>query len=190
MKISKIGIILASAMFIAGISDQSSASSGDQNGRDSDKDAMAVSANPCGDESLNVCFLKGQNYRKAAQDGLAEIEGESPAVIAYKRFRHVCEQGGAEGCVYAVDTARNLLKSNPHMIEIFKLGCGQGQSKYCGAGFFATSNSSVPEYSLTQAMTFANKGCGLEDALMCKKVEELKANPALDAANASSYIEQ
>lgn len=134
------------------------------------------------------CFAQGQDFRNLAMEGKEYAGPEKTAQGAYDRFQLVCTRGHKEGCIYAVDTARVLLKNKKLEIQTYHTACENGQPKFCGAGYMSTAFPSKPNYDRKAAEFFAEKGCSLSDDYLCGQVEWQKENPVLD--DAREYIKQ
>tara|TARA_Y100001947_G_C10294539_1_gene284384 strand:+ start:358 stop:1122 length:765 start_codon:yes stop_codon:yes gene_type:complete len=132
---------------------------------------------------------QGKDFRESAMAGQEYMGGENSARGAYDRFQHLCVAGQVEGCTYAVDTARELLRDKSLEIAFYEAGCENANPRFCGAGYMLTAFPSKPSYDRAKAEYFAEAGCDLSDAYLCEQVEWQKANPVLTERSARDYID-
>ena len=118
--------------------------------------------------SDTAIFEQGEDLRDRHKEGHALTGSENSARGAYARFQYLCENGHTQGCVYAVDTARTMLKSTSLEVASYTTACDAGEIRFCGAGLMTTkSNGPLPDAE--KARAFARKGCAIGgDDYLCK----------------------
>jgi hypothetical protein len=139
--------------------------------------------------SDEMLLREGVSLLDSWVDGQTYVGAEHSARGSYDRFQYVCERGNIEGCTNAVVMARDHLNDKDLEIATYETGCKAGNFKFCGAGYMLTSYPSKPNYNRAKAEYFAQAGCDLEDAFLCKSVAWLKENPVLTEDNARSMID-